>query len=75
VLELLKYDVAIPITKPTLVHDICKLCDLDIAAIEPMYDEEELAEPFRVKLPLEFATAETELDQAEIAVGDLPVAE
>ncbi len=72
--ERLKYDIAIPITKPSLEHDIRKLSDLNIAALEAIYEQEELTEPFRVKLKLEFATTETEVHQVDIAAGELPPA-
>jgi len=70
--ERLAYDIAIPITKPRLVHDIRKLSDLDVAVLKPVFEQEELAEVFRVRLKLEFATTETEVHQAEIGVGELP---
>lgn len=70
--ERLAYDIAIPITKPRLVHDIRKLSDLDVSALEPVFEQEELAEVYRVKLKLEFATTETEVHQAQIGVGELP---
>ena len=72
--ERLAYDIAIPITKPSLEHDIRKLSELKVDAIEAIYDQAELAEPFRVKLRLEFATTETEVHQADIAAGELPPA-
>jgi type III restriction enzyme len=73
--ERLKYDIAIPITKPSLVHDIRKLSELKVEALDAIYDQEDLAEPFRVKLKLEFATTETEVHQADIAAGELPPAQ
>jgi type III restriction enzyme len=73
--ERLAYDIAIPITKPSLEHDIRKLSDLNVAALEAIYQQEELAEPFRVKLRLEFATTETEVHQADIAASELPAAQ
>jgi len=73
--ERLKYDVAIPITKPSLVHDIRKLSELKVEALEPIYKQEDLAVQFRVKLTLEFATTETEVHQADIAAGELPPAQ
>jgi type III restriction enzyme len=66
------YDIAIPITKPTLVHDIRKVSELDVAVLKPVFEQEELAEVFRVKLKLEFATTETEVHQAVIGAGELP---
>ena len=73
--ERLKYDIAIPITKPSLVHDIRKLSELKVEALDAIYEQEDLAEPFRVKLKLEFATTETEVHQADIAAGELPPAQ
>ena len=54
--ERLNYDIAIPITKPSLMHDIRKLSDLDVTTLDAIYDQTDLAEPFRVRLKLEFAT-------------------
>src|SRR5205823_125739 len=64
--ERLRYDIAIPITKPRLVHDIRKLSDLDVAVLKPVFEQEDLAEVYRVNLKLEFATTETEVHQSEI---------
>src|SRR5262245_48171209 len=69
--ERLKYDIAIPITKPGLEHDIRKLSELDVATLEAIYEQEELAGPFRVKLKLEFATTETVIDEVDIGAGEL----
>jgi len=70
--ERLPYDIAIPITKPSLIHDFRKLSELNVDALAAIYEQDDLAEPFRVKLKLEFATTETEVHQADIAVGELP---
>jgi type III restriction enzyme len=74
ILERLAYDIAIPITKPSLAHDIRKLSELKVEALDAIFEQEELAEPFRVKLKLEFATTETEVHQADITAGELPPA-
>jgi len=73
--ERLAYDIAIPLTKPRLVHDIRKLSDLDVSALKPIFEQEDLAEVYRVRLRLEFATTETEVHQAEIGVEDLPTSQ
>ena len=73
--ERLKYDIAIPITKPSLKHDHRKLSDLDVRSLEPIFDQEELDEPFRIRLMLEFATTETEVAQDDIAGSLRPVQE
>ena len=70
--ERLKYDISIPITKPSLEHDIRKLSELKVETLDAIYDQEDLSKPFRVKLKLEFATTETEVHQANIAAGELP---
>ena len=70
--ERLAYDIGIPITKPRLVHDVRKLSDLDVAVLEPIFEQEDLADVYRVGLKLEFATTETEVHRAEIGVGELP---
>lgn len=59
-------------TKPRLEHDIRKLSDLAVAVLKPVFEQEELAEVYRVRLKLEFATTETEVHQAEIGAGELP---
>jgi type III restriction enzyme len=44
--ERIAYDIAIPLTKPSLVHNIRRLSDFDAAALDPIFEQEELAEPF-----------------------------
>ena len=73
--ERLRYDIAIPITKPRLEHDFRKLSDLRVQTLEPIFDQEEIDERFRIRLKLEFATTETEVHQEEIAGGLLPTQE
>ena len=73
--ERLEYDVAIPITKPSLKHDHRKLSELDVRSLEPIFDREELDERFRIRLKLEFATTETEVHQDDLSGGLLPVQE
>jgi type III restriction enzyme len=64
-----------PITKPSLIHDIRKLSDLDVAMLKPVFEREELAEVYRVRLKLEFATTETEIHQAEIGAAELALSQ
>ena len=73
--ERLAYDIAIPLTKASLVHNVRKLSEINISGLEPVYEQEDLAEPFRVRLKLEFATTETEVHQAEVGAGELPPAQ
>ena len=72
--ERLQYDIAIPITKPTLTHDFRNLAQLDVNSLEPIFEQEYLDERFRVRLKLEFATTETEVHQADVAAGEPPPA-
>jgi type III restriction enzyme len=71
----LAYDMAIPLTKPHLIHNDRKLSTLDPAAFEAIYDQTELEETFRINLKLEFATTETEMHQADLAAGTVPMAQ
>lgn len=73
--ERMKYDIAIPLTKPSLEHDIRKLADLDISELDAIYEQKELAEAFRIRLKMEFATTETEIHQADIGAAELPSAQ
>jgi len=66
-----EYDIQVPLTKPSLVHDIRKLSELDVAALDPIYEQMELDEVFRIRLKLEFATTESEIGQADIGVDQL----
>ena len=72
--ERLKYDIAIPITKPSLEHDIRRLSELKVDALDAIYDQEDLSEASRLRFKIEFATTETEVHQADIAAGKLPPA-
>ena len=73
--ERLKYDIAIPITKPSLKHNFRKLSTLDVHSLKAIFDQEDLAEPFRISLKMEFTTTETEVHQADIAVEPRPAQE
>ncbi len=68
VLERLNYDIAIPITKPTLTHDFRKVSALKVHLLEAIHQRQELSEAYRIRLRMEFATTETEVHQADIAV-------
>jgi len=71
--ERVAYDINLPITKPRLVHNVRKLADLRVEELDAIYEQAELAEVFRIRLKLQFATTQTEVHQAEIT-GDLPQA-
>jgi type III restriction enzyme len=70
-----KYDIAIPITKPSLEHDIRKLSELDVAELDAIYEQEDLAEVYRIKLKQEFAITQSEVGEIEIVAGELPAAQ
>jgi type III restriction enzyme len=70
--ERIAYDIAIPLTNPQLVHDIRKLPELDAKALDPIFEQEDLEEVYRVKLRLEFAATETGVHQTHITAGKLP---
>ena len=63
----LAYDVAIPLTKPSLKHDLRRLSGLDVRALDAIFEQEDLAEPYRISLQMEFATTATEVHQDDVA--------
>lgn len=73
--ERLPYNIAIPITKPRLTHNVKKLVDLDPLKLDPIYEQLDLDERLRVVLRMEFATTNTEVHQEDLADGDLPMAQ
>jgi len=75
--ERLKYDIAIPITKPSLEHDFRKLSDLHMQSLEPIYDQEDIDERYRNKLTLNFVHGreKSEVHQEDIAGHLRPVQE
>ena len=75
VLEKAKYDIAIPLTRPVYTHNYKRLSEFDALKLDPVYDQEELEETFRIRLKMEFATTETEVHQEDIATGPAPLAQ
>ncbi|MBW1698979.1 MAG: DEAD/DEAH box helicase family protein [Deltaproteobacteria bacterium] len=75
VAEKIAYDISIPMTKPVYSRNYKKLSDLDPDGLNPVYDQEELDEPIRIRLKMEFATTETEVHQADIGAGAPPLAQ
>lgn len=66
------FDIAVPITKPSLEHDVRKLSELQVEDLRAIYEEIKVGERHREDLRLEFATTETEVHRADIASGELP---
>ena len=73
--ERMKHDILIPITKPPLKHDIRKPSDLDVRSFDAIFDQEDLAEEFRVELRLESVTTKTEVHKAVVATHELQPAQ
>lgn len=71
-LERKALDIAFPITKPRLTHNVRKLSELDVVSLSTIYEEEDLAEPVRLKLKFE-SLQETEVHQTEVAAGPIPI--
>lgn len=69
-----EYDMEFPVTKPSLKRDVRRLSGLRLGDLAAIYEQEELAEPVRVRLTLEFATTETEVHQADVAAVEPPPA-
>jgi type III restriction enzyme len=48
---------------------------LDISKFEPIYEQVELSEVVRIILKMEFATTQSEVHQADLAAGTVPIAQ
>ena len=73
--ERIEYDIGIPLTKPSLTHDVRKLSDLDVSSLGAIFDQDELDERFRIPLKLEFVTTETEVHREDVAAPSPPARE
>ena len=69
------YDIAIPLTKPRLEHDIRKLSELRVARLEPVFQQEDLERKHRESLRLAFATTESLVHRAKVGEGELPTSQ
>jgi type III restriction enzyme len=61
-----KYDIAIPLTRPVFSHVYKKLSTIDPLKLDPIYRRDELEEEYRLKLEMEFATTKTKVHDEEI---------
>jgi type III restriction enzyme len=71
----LAHDIAIPITKPRLSHNVRKLSTLDPNSFDGIYDQSELDEIIRINPRMEFAMTETEVHQDDLAGSTVPFAQ
>jgi type III restriction enzyme len=71
--EKAKFDIAIPLTRPVYTHNYKRLSEFDATKLEPVYNQDELEETYRITLRMEFATTETEVHQEDIAAGPAPL--
>ena len=69
------YDIWIPLTKPSLVHNIQKLGGVDVMNIDSILNEDGLNEVYRVQLTVEFATTNTHVSMATVDIGAKPIHE
>lgn len=66
--ERMEFDIKIPITKGNLDYNWRNLADLDPNSLQSILENEDLDEVHRLRLRMEFATTETEVQQADIAL-------
>ncbi|HPD39627.1 MAG TPA: DEAD/DEAH box helicase family protein, partial [Mesotoga infera] len=60
------YDITIPITKPSLTHNLCILSNFSIDSLKPLYDQQEINVDYRIRLRAEFAHVRTEVHRINI---------
>ena len=70
--ERLDYDIAIPIPKLSLTHNVRKLSGLDVNSLDAILDREDIDERYRMRLLMDFAPTATQIHQADIAIDGLP---
>jgi len=73
--ERAKFDIAIPLTKPCLFHNVQKLAGLDVMSMESILNEDGLDEGFKIKLQADFATVEVFVGAPEISLQSKPLHE
>jgi type III restriction enzyme len=73
--ERIRYDIAIPLTRPVYAHEYAKLSLLDPQTLAPIFDLEEVEAGLRIKLRMEFATTATEVHRVELVGEAVPLAQ
>jgi type III restriction enzyme len=70
-----KYDIWIPLTKPSLIHNVQKLADVDVMKIDSILHEDGLKEDFKIQLHADFATLQVFVAAPEIEIQLKPIHE
>ena len=68
------FDIAIPLTKPRLVHTTKKLSDLKPTQLNPIYEKSALNEDLSLRLKMEFATTVTPVHQVPVTQETIALA-
>lgn len=71
VLEKNAFDITIPRTNPAYTRNYRRLAELDYTKLEPIYDQENLEEQFRIRLRMEYADTGTTISQVDVMPGNL----
>lgn len=66
-----EFDISIPRLHYPYIRNYLLLDELDYKGLAPIYDQEELEEPFRIQLRMEYAETETTVSQVDIDPGHL----
>ena len=69
------YDIWIPLTKPSLIHNIQKLAGVDVMKIDSILEDADLDETYRIELRMDFATTQTHVGMATVHLGAKPIHE
>ena len=60
------HDIIIPITEPVLSRQVAKIRELDPSNLDPIFDQEDLDKPARIRLRMDFATVDVPVHRVEI---------
>jgi type III restriction enzyme len=69
------HDIWIPLTKPSLIHNIQKLADVDVLKIDSILEDADLSEVYRIELQMHFGTTQTHVGMAVVNLGSKPIHE
>lgn len=70
ILDRSRYDIIIPLTKPSLTHNYTRLSSLNVDSLEAIFNRDELAEVVRINLKMEFGITNTEIHQEQISPSE-----
>ena len=73
--EKVNYDIGVPSTKPVLTHYFTKLSEIKPQKLNPIFEEADLEEKYRMNLKMEFATPQVQIGTTKLETEKIPIAQ